>query len=69
HTTPPPGGHTTPPPGGHTTPPPGGHTTPPTLPHTGGDSRAMWATSAASAALIAGGVLLYRRGRTTSRHR
>ncbi|MGW5333501.1 chaplin family protein [Streptomyces bauhiniae] len=69
HTTPPPGGHTTPPPGGHATPPPGEHTTPPTLPHTGNNSRMLWATSGAGALLIGAGVLLFRRGRTMSRHR
>jgi LPXTG-motif cell wall-anchored protein len=37
------------------------------LPHTGGDSRAMVATSAASAALIAAGAILYRRGRSAAR--
>ncbi|WP_440557683.1 chaplin [Streptomyces sp. SCPE 10] len=62
-TTPPPygGGETTSPP--ETTPPPG-H---PSLPHTGGNARAMIATSAASAALIAAGAVLYRRGRSTAR--
>lgn len=40
---------------------------PPTLPHTGGARPAMIATSAASAALIAAGVILYRRGRSASR--
>ncbi|QLJ00332.1 DUF320 domain-containing protein [Streptomyces sp. NEAU-sy36] len=75
--TPPPsyGNESTPPPygGGETTPPP--ETTPPTtpppghpsLPHTGGNARAMIATSAASAALIAAGAVLYRRGRNTAR--
>ncbi|MGZ0200164.1 chaplin family protein [Streptomyces sp. RM1] len=75
--TPPPsyGDDTTPPPygGGETTSPP--ETTPPTtpppghpsLPHTGGNARAMIATSAASAALIAAGAVLYRRGRSTAR--
>ncbi|MGW3127833.1 chaplin family protein [Streptomyces sp. NPDC001123] len=49
------------------TPPHGGqhHGTPPTLPHTG--STAMLATSAASAVLVAGGAVLYRRGRAASR--
>lgn len=51
------------------TPPPGGHHqgSPPTLPHTGSDREAMLAASAASAALIAGGTMLYRRGRAASR--
>ncbi|MFE9765476.1 chaplin [Streptomyces sp. NPDC005808] len=42
--------------------PPG---TPPALPHTG--SEGLLATSAASAALLAGGTVLYRRGRAASR--
>lgn len=74
--TPPPGGEQTPPPpGGNTTPPPSGedkppsegrhHGSPPSLAHTGGE--AMFGASAASAALIAGGALLYRRGRAASR--
>ncbi|MCE0444711.1 LPXTG cell wall anchor domain-containing protein [Streptomyces tricolor] len=37
------------------------------LPHTGGDGRTMMATSAASAALIAAGAILYRRGRAATR--
>ncbi|MGW7420511.1 chaplin [Streptomyces sp. NPDC054813] len=52
------------------TPPPGGghhQGSPPTLPHTGSDREAMLAASAASAALIAGGTMLYRRGRAASR--
>lgn len=75
HSTPPspstPPGQTTPPeestPPSQTTPPGGGQRQgpPPTLPHTG--SEAMLATSAASAALIAGGTILYRRGRAASR--
>lgn len=70
HTPPPTGGdhHTPPPPaGGNHTPPPhgGSHTPPPVLAHTG--SEAMLATSAVSAALIAGGTILYRRGRAASR--
>jgi hypothetical protein len=70
HTPPPPtgGDHTPPPPtgGDHTPPPSGGeHTPPPVLAHTG--SEAMLATSAVSAALIAGGTILYRRGRAASR--
>lgn len=67
-------GHTIPAPrggGSHTIPSPrgGGDQSPgqpPSLPHTGGDAGAMLATSAASAALIAAGMLLYRRGRTAS---
>ncbi|MFJ6663529.1 chaplin family protein [Streptomyces sp. NPDC091383] len=49
--------------------PPGsyGHDEPPTLPHTGGNAQAMIATSAASAALIMAGAVLYRRGRATAR--
>ncbi|MFF8903576.1 chaplin [Streptomyces olivaceoviridis] len=79
-TTPPPygGGETTRPPygGEEGTPPGGGHATPPggeypeeppVLAHTGGDGPAMIATSAASAALIAAGAVLYRRGRSASR--
>ncbi len=68
HTPPPTGGNHTPPPtGGDHTPPPGGgsHTPPPVLAHTG--SEAMLATSAVSAALIAGGTILYRRGRAAAR--
>ncbi|UFR04394.1 DUF320 domain-containing protein [Streptomyces sp. Go40/10] len=79
HSTPP-GGHTTPPYGGDESTPPGtGHTPPPggggeehppqppVLAHTGGDGPAMIATSAASAALITAGAILYRRGRATAR--
>ncbi|MEV5954332.1 chaplin family protein [Streptomyces sp. NPDC051987] len=68
-TTPP--GHSTPPehstPPRQTAPPVGGHDhgVPPSLAHTG--TGAMLATSAASAALIAGGTILYRRGRAASR--
>ncbi|MGW3267457.1 chaplin family protein [Streptomyces sp. NPDC001056] len=49
--------------------PPGsyGNDEPPTLPHTGGNAKAMIATSAASAALIMAGAVLYRRGRTAAR--
>ncbi|MFH8340465.1 chaplin family protein [Streptomyces sp. AM6-12] len=49
--------------------PPGGYGSdePPTLPHTGGNAKAMIATSAASAALIMAGAVLYRRGRTATR--
>ncbi len=46
-------------------PPVGEHTPPPVLAHTG--SEAMLAGSAVSAALIAGGTILYRRGRAASR--
>ncbi|MER7938310.1 MULTISPECIES: chaplin [unclassified Streptomyces] len=50
------------------TPPPGDHQSPPpSLPHTGSDRTAMAVTSAASAALIAAGTLLFRRGRAASR--
>ncbi|MET9083033.1 chaplin [Streptomyces sp. NPDC004237] len=71
HSTPPsPPGHTTPPgpstPPRRTTPPGGNHQAPPpTLAHTG--TEALLASSAAGAALIAGGTILYRRGRTASR--
>ncbi|MEU9453591.1 chaplin family protein [Streptomyces sp. NPDC048277] len=72
HSTPPsPPAHSTPPrhstPPSLTTPPGGGqqHGAPPTLAHTG--SEGMLAASAASAVLIAGGTILYRRGRATSR--
>ncbi|MET9457216.1 chaplin [Streptomyces canus] len=68
-TTPP----STPPPGGKSTHPPadGGHVTP----HTGDDrpalaetgSEALLGTSAASAALVAAGAVLYRRSRAVSR--
>jgi hypothetical protein len=77
--TPPGGGHSTPPGGGRTTPPPGGSRTapphgggehhpgqPPALAHTGGDARSTLAASAASAALIAAGTVLYRRGRSAA---
>lgn len=50
----------------HTPTPPRQHLAePPQLAETG--SRTMLATSAASAALIAGGVMMYRRGRTAAR--
>ncbi|MFG3017309.1 chaplin [Streptomyces sp. NPDC048254] len=74
--TPPPPSRTAPPPSRTTPPSPsptpspgGGHHqgTPPTLPHTGSDREAVLAASAASAALIAGGTMLYRRGRAASR--
>ncbi|MFG3287654.1 chaplin [Streptomyces sp. NPDC048179] len=71
HSTPPsPPGHSTPPgpstPPHRTTPPGGNHQAPPpTLAHTG--TEALLASSAAGAALIAGGTILYRRGRTASR--
>ncbi|WP_123976858.1 chaplin [Streptomyces sp. Ag109_O5-1] len=56
-------------PPGHTPPPGGGQHAgpPPTLPHTGSDREAMLVTSAASAVLIAGGTILYRRGRAATR--
>ncbi|GAA4997779.1 chaplin [Streptomyces siamensis] len=64
-TTPPPAStppaSTPPPPVEEQTPPPPGGT----LPHTG--SEGTLAASAASAALLAGGILLYRRGRAASR--
>ncbi|MFF7972641.1 chaplin family protein [Streptomyces sp. NPDC007905] len=68
------GGHRSPPSyGGEYTPspqPPGGGDRrpgqPPALAHTGGDARAMLAIVAVSAALIAGGAVLYRRGRAGS---
>ncbi|MGW7243564.1 chaplin [Streptomyces sp. NPDC054804] len=65
----PPSSSPTPPPPSPTPPPGGGHHqgSPPTLPHTGSDREAMLAASAASAALIAGGTMLYRRGRAASR--
>ncbi|WP_159026281.1 LPXTG cell wall anchor domain-containing protein, partial [Streptomyces stelliscabiei] len=40
---------------------------PPTLPETGSDREALLAAGAASVALIAGGGILYRRGRAASR--
>ncbi|GGY64804.1 hypothetical protein GCM10010300_05030 [Streptomyces olivaceoviridis] len=62
------GDESTPPGGGHATPPGGEYPEePPVLAHTGGDGPAMIATSAASAALIAAGAVLYRRGRSASR--
>ncbi|MFF7237242.1 chaplin family protein [Streptomyces collinus] len=72
--TPPPyggGDHTTPPPyGGDDWTPPhhGSHHPgrPPSLAHTGADSGTILGASAASAALIAGGTILYRRGRGAS---
>ncbi|WP_317443446.1 chaplin family protein [Streptomyces collinus] len=74
HSTPPPyGGHdkpTPPPYGGEDwTPPHHGshHPERPSLAHTGADSGTIFAASAASAALIAGGTILYRRGRGASR--
>ncbi|MFC9280349.1 chaplin [Streptomyces collinus] len=74
HTTPPPyGGHdkpTPPPYGGEDWTPPhhGSHhwEQPPSLAHTGADSGTLLGASAASAALIAGGTILYRRGRGAS---
>ncbi|MEW2618867.1 chaplin family protein [Streptomyces sp. NPDC048106] len=49
--------------------PPGsyGNDEPPSLPHTGGNAKAMMATTAASAALIMAGAVLFRRGRTAAR--
>ncbi|MER5581864.1 LPXTG cell wall anchor domain-containing protein [Streptomyces asoensis] len=44
-----------------------GGPTRPELPHTGSESTALLAASGISAALIGGGVLLYRRGRAASR--
>ncbi len=65
--TPPPGGHqSTPPqtpPGGHQTPP-GGQEQPPSLPETG--AGALLGAATTSAALITGGLVLYRRGRAAS---
>ncbi|MFE6195494.1 chaplin [Streptomyces sp. NPDC057838] len=65
--TPPPGGHQstpphTPPEGHHT--PPGGQEQPPSLPETGAQD--LFGSAAASAALITGGIVLYRRGRAAS---
>ncbi|MEU6478866.1 chaplin [Streptomyces sp. NPDC047017] len=66
--TPPPPRHHTPPPVEHTPPPV--EQTPPQMAQTGsGDTAALWAASAASAALIAGGTVLYRRGRAAGSHR
>ncbi|MFJ3665267.1 chaplin [Streptomyces sp. NPDC090106] len=47
-------------------PPPGPHGPPPSLPDTGSNSRALLGLSGASALLIAGGAVLYRRGRAAS---
>ncbi|MFB7503108.1 chaplin [Streptomyces broussonetiae] len=80
HSTPPPGGRTTSPPAGGRSAPPAESRTippyhgggehrpgqPPALAHTGGDARTMFATSAASATLIAAGAMLYRRGRAAA---
>lgn len=66
-TTPP--AETTPPPRVETTPPTRVHTphTPPQLAETGsGNTGAMLATAAAGAALLAGGTVLYRRGRAAA---
>jgi LPXTG-motif cell wall-anchored protein len=61
----------TPPPGGgdHTPPPGGGgrRRVPRSLPRTGGDAAVVIATSVAGVALIAAGIVLYRRGRAASR--
>jgi LPXTG-motif cell wall-anchored protein len=54
--------HTPPP--AHTSPP--SHEHPPSLPETGSRAVALLAASGVSAVLIAGGVLLYRRGRGAS---
>ncbi|MFE7902805.1 chaplin [Streptomyces sp. NPDC057424] len=67
--TPPPGGHQSTPPGTppgdhHTPPPPGGQEQPPSLPETGAE--ALLGAAATSAALIASGAVLYRRGRAAS---
>ncbi|MFH9660844.1 chaplin family protein [Streptomyces sp. NPDC017248] len=71
HSTPPGDDHSTPP-GDEYTPPPGGSEhqppgPPPTLPHTGGEARALIGASAAGAAMIAAGTLLYRRNRAAAR--
>ncbi|MFH9013930.1 chaplin [Streptomyces sp. NPDC017943] len=65
--TPPPGGHessppATPPGGRHT--PPGTPEQPPSLPETGAE--AVYGAGAAGAVMVAGGVVLYRRGRAAS---
>jgi hypothetical protein len=66
---------TTPPPRVETTPPARAHTTPvrhttPQLAETGsGHTGAMLATAAAGTALIAGGTVLYRRGRAAAGYR
>ncbi|MET8807376.1 chaplin family protein [Streptomyces sp. NPDC004546] len=68
--TPPGDQHSTPPGGVETTPPTGGGNhqgPPPTLAHTGGNGPALFGTSAASAAVIAVGAVLFRRGRAASR--
>ncbi|MFE1459306.1 chaplin family protein, partial [Streptomyces sp. NPDC058735] len=68
--TPPSGGHSSTPPdspsGEHPTPP-GRAEQPPSLPETGAGE--MVGTAAASTALIAGGIILYRRGRAARTHR
>ncbi|MEV6290054.1 chaplin family protein [Streptomyces sp. NPDC051896] len=67
----PPGDQQSTPPGGvEITPPTGGGNhqgPPPTLAHTGGNGPALFGTSAASAAVIAVGAVLFRRGRAASR--
>ncbi|WP_217184536.1 LPXTG cell wall anchor domain-containing protein, partial [Streptomyces sp. AC495_CC817] len=51
----------------HTThPPTSPPTKPPTLPETGSDREALIAAGVASLALIAGGAIVYRRGRAAS---
>ncbi|MFJ7153107.1 chaplin family protein [Streptomyces sp. NPDC100445] len=70
HTQPPYGGDETPPSGDHSTPPAGGEhhpAQPPALAQTGGHAGTVIGGSAASAALIAAGTVLYRRGRAASR--
>ncbi|MFF1285556.1 chaplin [Streptomyces sp. NPDC058299] len=70
HTPPPYGDEESPPPSEHSTPPAGGEHhpgQPPVLAQTGGQTGAMIGTSAASAALIAAGTIMYRRGRVSSR--
>ncbi|MFF7738810.1 MULTISPECIES: chaplin family protein [unclassified Streptomyces] len=67
--TPPPGGHqstppATPPGDRYTPPPPGGQEQPPSLPETGAED--LFGAAGASAALIVGGVVLYRRGRAAA---
>ncbi|WP_329339042.1 chaplin [Streptomyces sp. NBC_00663] len=57
----------TPPTHGDQPTPPGPHGPPPHLPDTGSSSEALLAASGASAALIAAGSVLYRRGRAASR--
>ncbi|MGW5636404.1 chaplin [Streptomyces sp. NPDC003832] len=65
-TTPPTTPPTTTPPESWHTPPPGPHGPPPSLPETG-SGEGVLAAAGASAALIAAGAVLYRRGRAASR--